>query len=288
VQGGPEEEAVRTMTELDVGTDEVEIEIDEGVATFTLNRPERRNALTQTMLDGLARGLAAVETDDDVGAVVLTGAGGAFCSGGDVKAMAATNETRAGGGRGSSLDARIHRQRLNQRATSVKLWEMPKPTIAAIPGPAAGAGLSLALACDLRYAVEGAFLTTAFARVALSGDYGGTWFLSRLVGTAKARELYYFSERVSADEALSLGLVNAVFGAAVFEAEVTARARRLAAGPRTTYRYMKENLNRAVHGDLAEASDLEVTHHIHSGLTEDHREAAQAFVEKREPKFGGR
>ena len=276
------------MTELDVGTDEVEIEIEEGVATFTLNRPERRNALTPTMIDGLARGLAAVETDDDVGVVVLTGAGGAFCSGGDVKAMAATNEARSGGGRGSSIDERIHRQRLSQRATSVKLWEMPKPTIAAIPGPAAGAGLSLALACDLRYAVEGAILTTAFARVALAGDYGGTWFLSRLVGTAKARELYYFSERVSAGEAVSLGLVNAVFPADSFEAEVTARARRLAAGPRTTYRYMKENLNRAVHGDLGEASDLEVTHHIHSALTEDHREAAQAFVEKREPKFGGR
>ena len=276
------------MRALDVGTDELRVEIEDGVATFTLNRPERRNALTQPMLDGLARGLAAVETDDDVGAVVLTGAGGAFCSGGDVKAMAATNEARSGGGRGPSLDARIHRQRLNQRETSGRIWDMPKPTIAAIPGPAAGAGLSLALACDLRYAVEGAFLTTAFARVALSGDYGGTWFLSRLVGTAKARELYYFSERISTDEALALGLVNAVFAADVFEAEVTARARRLAAGPRTTYRYMKENLNRAINGDLTEALDLEVTHHIHSGLTEDHREAAQAFVEKREPRFGGR
>jgi 2-(1,2-epoxy-1,2-dihydrophenyl)acetyl-CoA isomerase len=275
------------MRELDVGTDEVRIEIDEGVATFTLNRPERRNALTDAMLGGLAQGLAVVETDDDVGAVVLTGAGGAFCSGGDVKAMAATNEARPGGGRGSSLDARIHRQRLSQRATSGRLWDMPKPTIAALPGPAAGAGLSLALACDLRYAVEGAFLTTAFARVALSGDYGGTWFLSRLVGTAKARELYYFSERVSADEALSLGLVNAVFPADSFEAEVTARAQRLAAGPRITYRYMKENLNRAVHGELGESLDLEVTHHVHSSLTADHREAAQAFVEKREPKFGG-
>lgn len=277
------------MRELDVGTDEIRIEIDEGVATFTMNRPERRNALTQPMLDGLARGLAAVETDDEVGVVVLTGAGGAFCSGGDVKAMAQQNAPGAGGGsRGSSLDARIHRQRLNQRATSGRIWDMPKPTIAAIPGPAAGAGLSLALACDLRYAVEGAILTTAFARVALSGDYGGTWFLSRLVGTAKARELYYFSERLSAEEALSLGLVNAVFPADRFEHEVAARARRLAAGPRTTYRYMKENLNRAVHGDLGESLDLEATHHIHTGLTADHKEAAQAFVEKREPRFGDR
>jgi len=275
------------MRQLDVGTDELRIEIDDGVATFTLNRPERRNALTSQMLDGLARGLATVEVDDEVGVVVLTGAGGAFCSGGDVKAMAERNVPAGGGARGSSLDARIHVQRLSQRATSGRIWDMPKPTIAAIPGAAAGAGLSLALACDLRYAVEGAVLTTAFARVALSGDYGGTWLLSRLVGTAKARELYYFSERLSADEALGLGLLNAVFAADQFDHEVAARARRLAEGPRTAYRYMKENLNRAVHGELGESLDLEATHHIHTTLTADHREAAQAFVEKREPRFGG-
>jgi len=277
------------MRELDVGTDELRIEVDDGVATFTLNRPERRNALTQPMLDGLARGLAAVEVDPEVGVVVLTGAGGAFCSGGDVKAMAEQSRPATGAGSGgSTIDGRIHRQRLNQRATSGRLWEMPKPTIAAIPGPAAGAGLALALACDLRYAVEGAVLTTAFARVALSGDYGGTWFLSRLVGTAKARELYYFSDRISAEEAQGLGIVNAVFPADRFDDEVSERARRLAAGPRTTYRYMKENLNRAVHGELGESLDLEATHHIHTALTEDHREAARAFVEKREPRFGGR
>jgi 2-(1,2-epoxy-1,2-dihydrophenyl)acetyl-CoA isomerase len=165
---------------------------------------------------------------------------------------------------------------------------MPKPTIAALPGAAAGAGLSLALACDLRYAVEGAVLTTAFARVAFAGDYGGTWFLTRLVGSGKARELYYFSERLSAEEAAQLGIVNAVFPRDTFEQEVMALARRLAAGPRTAYRYMKENLNRAVHGELGECLDIEVTHHIHTGQTEDHREAARAFVEKREPRFQGR
>jgi 2-(1,2-epoxy-1,2-dihydrophenyl)acetyl-CoA isomerase len=165
---------------------------------------------------------------------------------------------------------------------------MPKPTIAAIAGPAAGAGLSLALACDLRYAVPGAVLTTAFARVAFSGDYGGTWFLTQLVGSSKARELYYFSERLTAEDAQRLGIVNAIFPAADFEREVMTRARRLAAGPSIAYRYMKENLNRAVTGDLGDCMDLEVTHHVHTGLTEDHREAAQAFVDKREPRFHGR
>jgi 2-(1,2-epoxy-1,2-dihydrophenyl)acetyl-CoA isomerase len=218
---------------------------------------------------------------------VLTGAGGAFCAGGDVKGMAAPPADR-GDGAGRSLDALIHRQRLNQRATSGRLWGMPKPTIAAIGGPAAGAGLSLALACDLRYAVPGAVLTTAFARVAFAGDYGGTWFLTRLVGSGKAKELYYFSERLTAEDAQRLGIVNAIFPPADFEREVMERARRLAQGPSIAYRYMKENLNRAVSGELGDCMDLEVTHHVHTGLTEDHREAAQAFADKREPRFHGR
>ena len=230
----------------------------------------------------MARTLAEVEVDDDVGCVVLTGAAGAFCAGGDVKAMA------AGPAGALSYDAVVHRQRLNQRATSGRLHDMPKPTIAALPGAAAGGGLSLALACDLRYAADTAFLTTAFAKVGFAGDYGSTWFLTRLIGSAKARELFYFSDRVPASEAERLGLVNAVFPADRLMAEVMARATQLANGPRVAYRYMKENLNRAVHGELGECLDMEAAHHIHTGGTEDHREAARAFVEKRPPNFRGR
>jgi 2-(1,2-epoxy-1,2-dihydrophenyl)acetyl-CoA isomerase len=277
--------------DIDTGTPDLLARVDDGVAVLTMNRPERRNAFSVAMLSAMGKVLADLEVDDDVGCVVLTGAGGGFCAGGDVKAMVGASEGAAGGSAAAptgSLDASIHRQRLSHRATSGKLWEMPKPTIAAISGPAAGAGLSLALACDLRYAVAGAVLTTAFAKVAFAGDYGGTWFLSRLVGSAKARELYYFSDRLSAEDAERLGIVNAVFPADTFESEVRARARRLADGPRIAYRYMKENLNRAVHGDLGECLDLEATHHIHTGLTHDHREAARAFVERRDPRFEGR
>lgn len=278
---------------IDTGTDELLGEVDSGVAVLTMNRPQRRNALSQTMLEALGDVLARLEVDEAVRCIVLTGAGGAFCAGGDVKAMAEGGAaTSADGSPGSaparSLDAVIHRQRLSQRATAGRLWSMPKPTIAALPGPAAGAGLSLALACDLRYAAAGAVLTTAFARVAFSGDYGGTWFLTRLVGAGKARELYYFSERIGAEEAERLGIVNAVFPSDDFEREVMERARRLASGPALAFRYMKENLNRAVSGELGECLDLEATHHIHTGLTQDHREAARAFVEKREPSFEGR
>ena len=276
------------MTALDTGTEDLRAEIDDGVAVITMNRPARRNAFSHAMVSALGAVLAQVESDDAVGCVVLTGAGGAFCAGGDVKSMAAAPAGDHEADAGPSLDARIHRQRLNQRATSGRLWSMPKPTIAAIGGPAAGAGLSLALACDLRYSVPGAVLTTAFARVAFAGDYGGTWFLTRLVGSSKAKELYYFSERLSAEDAQRLGIVNAVFPPADFEREVMDRARRLAHGPSIAYRYMKENLNRAVSGELGECMDLEVTHHVHTGLTQDHREAAQAFTGKREPRFHGR
>jgi 2-(1,2-epoxy-1,2-dihydrophenyl)acetyl-CoA isomerase len=279
------------MTTIETGTDHLLGEIDDGVALLTLNRPERRNALSDPMLAALARVLADLEVNDDVGCIVLTGAGGAFCAGGDVKGMAGDGAASgAGGARPEPVpfDVRVHRQRLNQRETSGRIWDMPKPTIASLPGAAAGAGLSLSLACDLRYAVEGAVLTTAFARVGFAGDYGGTWFLTRLVGSGKARELYYFSERITAEEAAQLGIVNAVFAPSALEKEVMDRARRLAAGPRVAYRYMKENLNRAVRGELDECLDMEAAHHLRTGLTEDHREAARAFVEKREPQFRGR
>ena len=276
------------MREIDTGTEDLLARVDDGVAVLTMNRPARRNAMSGSMTSALADVLARVEVADDVGCVVLTGAGGAFCAGGDVKDMSQAGGGRAGGGRRRSVDEAIHLQRLNQRATSGRLHEMPKPTIASLPGAAAGAGLSLALACDLRYAAHGAVMTTAFARVGFAGDYGGTWFLTHLVGTGKARELYYFSERIDAEEAHRLGIVNAVFPADRLEEEVMARARRLAAGPRIAHRYMKENLNRAELGELGECLDMEAAHHIHTGSTEDHREAAAAFVEKRQPVFGGR
>jgi 2-(1,2-epoxy-1,2-dihydrophenyl)acetyl-CoA isomerase len=274
------------MRTIDTGTADLLAAVEDGVATLTMNRPDRRNAMSRAMNEALARVLAEVEVDDDVGCVVITGAGGAFCAGGDVKGMAGGRD--AGAGPPTTYDAGVHRQRLNQRAISQRLYEMPKPTIAALPGAAAGAGLSIALACDLRYATPNAVLTTAFAKVGFAGDYGGTWFLTRLVGSGKARELYYFSDKLSAEEAERLGIVNAILPIETFIDDVAERALRLARGPTVAYRYMKENLNRAVHGELGECLDMEAAHHIRTGQTEDHKEAAKAFVEKRQPTFHGR
>lgn len=273
---------------IETGTEHLLARVEDGVAFLTMNRPERRNALSDEMLQGLSLALREAESATDVRCVVLSGAGGAFCAGGDVKGMAAASAGE--GARGSrTLDERIHLQRLSQRETAGRIWRMPKPVIASLPGAAAGAGLSLALACDLRIAAERAILTTAFAKVGFSGDYGGTFFLSQLVGAAKARELYLLSDRVDAKEAERLGLVNRVVADGALESETRALANRLASGATIAYRYMKENIGRALSGaSLEECLDMEATHHVHTGLTQDHREAAKAFVEKREPVFKGR
>lgn len=272
---------------IDTGTEDILARQEDGVVVITLNRPQARNAMSGAMNAGLERTLDYAERTPEVRVVVLTGTGGAFCAGGDVKGMAAG--TGGGGGGGTTLDERIHNQRLNQRNTAGRMYLMPKPVIASLPGAAAGAGLGLALAADLRIMADTAFITSAFARVGFSGDYGGSFFLTQLVGPGKAKELYYLSDRVSAEECLRLGIANQVVPAAELETATLALARRLAAGPPAAYRYMKENINRAAMGaDVLACLDLEATHHVHTGLTEDHREAAKAFVEKREPVFRGR
>ena len=272
--------------QIDTGTQDLLAELDEGVLTLTLNRPEARNAMSGDMTAALAAQLASAELDSAVRAIIITGAGKGFCAGGDVKGMASKGDGTVGD---NTIDGAIHRQRVNQRATAGKLYSMPKPTIAALPGAAAGAGLSLALACDLRVMASNAIMTTAFARVGFSGDYGGTFFMSQLVGTAKARELYFLSDRVSAEQALSLGLTNWVCEPEELGAKAMEIARRLATGPTVAYRYMKENFARAASsGDVDDCLDLEATHHIHCGQTDDHKNATKAFVEKREPTFIGR
>ena len=254
--------------------------IEDGIATLTFNRPERMNALSTPIMEGLLHGLPRLAGDPAVKVVVLTGAGRAFCAGGDVKDMAQRGEQRSAAEATSRLRSRMEVSRI--------LHELPKPTIAMINGPAAGAGLALALACDLRVAGMSARLVTAFVRVGLSGDFGGSFFLTRLVGTAKARELYFTGRPVDAQEALSLGLVNRVVPDDQLGDATTDLARSLAQGPLVALRLMKRNMNHAESSGLAELLDMEAANMVQSASTEDHREAAKAFVEKRAPIFTGR
>ncbi len=254
--------------------------IENGVATLTFNRPERMNALSTPIMEGLLQGLPRLAGDPAVRVVVLTGAGRAFCAGGDVKSMA------EGGERRSEAEATAHLR--SRMEVSRILHDLPKPTIAMINGPAAGAGLAFALACDLRIAGASARLVTAFIRVGLSGDFGGSFFMTRLVGTAKARELYFTGRPVDAEEALSLGLVNRVVADDQLANATTELARSLAQGPQIALRLMKRNMNCAESGGLTELLDMEAANMVQAARTEDHREAAKAFVEKRAPMFMGR
>ena len=219
--------------------------IESGIATLTFNRPERMNALSTPIMQGLLDGLPRLAGDPAVKVVVLTGAGRAFCAGGDVKSMAeGAREQR------SAAEATVHLR--SRMEVSRILHELPKPTIAMINGPAAGAGLALSLACDLRIAGASARLVTAFVRVGFSGDFGGSYFLTRLVGTAKARELYFTGRPVDADEALTLGLVNRVVPDDQLRDATMELARSLAQGPSVALSLMKRNLNCAESGDLTE------------------------------------
>jgi len=254
--------------------------VEHGVATLTFNRPERMNALSTPIMEGLLQGLPRLAGDPAVRVIVLTGAGRAFCAGGDVKSMA------EGGERRSAAEATAHLR--SRMEVSRILHELPKPTIAMINGPAAGAGLAFALACDLRIAGASAKLVTAFVKVGLSGDFGGSFFLTRLVGTAKARELYFTGRPIDAQEALSLGLVNRVVADDQLGDTTMELAKSLAQGPHIALSLMKRNMNCAEAAGLAELLDVEAVNMVQATRTEDHREAAKAFVEKRAPVFVGR
>ena len=258
--------------------------IDNGIATLTMNRQEARNALSADMMAALAEALPRLATDASVRLVVLTGAGKAFCAGGDVKGFA----RNVGSAKpAASFDQKVTDLRMRMEA-SRWLHEMPKPTLAVIPGPAAGAGLSLALACDMRIAADDAKFTTAFSKIGLSGDFGGSYFLTHLVGPSKARELYFSARVVQADEAHKMGMIDRIVPPAQLAEAANVWARELASLPTVAVGYMKRNLNLGMRSTLSDVLDGEAIHMIRTFETEDHKSSALAFVEKRAPQFNGR
>src|SRR6201994_4711979 len=254
--------------------------LDKGLLTITMNRPDRRNALSPDMTLGLVAAAKRAAEDHEVRAVLLKGAGGTFCVGGDVKPM-------AGGSRGPmSFENRMVSLRRGMEVSRI-LHEMSKPVVAQLDGAAAGAGLSIALSCDFRVASQSVKITTAFAKVGFSGDYGGTYFLTKMLGTAKARELYLLSPVLSAKEAFDLGMVTKVVPDGEIDAAARDLAMSLAQGPSIAYGYIKRNINNAETMSLEACFDGEAIHHSRAGETADHKEAAKAFVEKRKPAFQG-
>ena len=275
--------SLKNCTDDALGTDEPDVltTTREGrVLIVTLNRPDRLNALTPQLHQRLLATLRQAAADTTVGAVVLTGAGRAFCSGGDMQQRDTAKTSKP------TLEEQA--DNLQQHGETAKLLHaMPKPTIAMINGVAAGAGLALALACDMRFAARGSVLTTSYVHVAMSGDLGMSYFLTKLVGSAKARELMFLSEKISAEEALRIGMVSRVEVGTGLRDTTLLVAKKLAEGPAVALRYIKQNIFRAETGSLDEVIESEAFHMARCGRTQDVKEAVLAFREKRVPRFNG-
>lgn len=267
-----------------MATEELKVEVKNRVGILTMNRPDKLNALTPAMGVAAVEALREFAANPEVGAVVLTGAGRGFCAGGDVSAMLSRNELGAGG---ATYEQRVDRLR-EGHAWPWLLYTIPKVTIAVINGPVAGAGLGLALSCDLRIASDQARFGTAYALVGYGGDYGVTWQLTQLVGQAKAKELFFLPDMISAEEAFRINLINRIAPHEKLWDEAMAVAERIASGPLISYRYMKANINMSTTVDFHTMLDREAETHNRCGQTADHQEGVRAFMEKRPPQFCGR
>jgi len=273
-----------TITDITTGTNELLSAIRERIALTTRNPPEVRNALSDELTPALQTMIKTCGENPDIGALLITGAATAFCAGGNVKGMGAHRDRKK---LEMSHDEKVADLQERQRLLTGALVSVRKPTIAALPGPAIGAGLAIAMACDIRIAAESAFVSTGYLRVGLSGDYGIAWLLTRLVGTARARELMFTADKVDAKRCEAIGLVNRVVPDASLQDEAFALAKAMAEGPTIALRYMKDNLDEALLFDFATARDHEAERLIRATMTADHREAVQAFIEKRKAVFKG-
>ncbi len=252
----------------------------EGIATLVMNRPDRLNALNGELSMAINDALGRLAQDQSVNVVVITGAGRAFCAGGDLAAI--------GKGRQSRQTQELEPVLRAGMQMVLKMRTMPQPVIAAVNGAAAGAGMNIALAADIRIAAEEATFGQNFARVGLFPDYGGTYFLPQLVGPSKAAELFYTGDMIDAKTALALGLVNQVVPGTQLEATVKALAQKIANGPALAIRAVKKALFASEEKGLAHALDNEVREQIRCFLSEDCSEGIRAFFDKRPPKFQGK
>tara|TARA_Y100001947_G_scaffold152028_1_gene153075 strand:- start:184 stop:1014 length:831 start_codon:yes stop_codon:yes gene_type:complete len=275
------------MNTIETGTEELLCRLEDKVAIITLNRPKKKNALSDHLTPALRQTLLDLETKREVGCILITGSGDAFCAGGDIGGMGGNASKDREVSERPTAEERVRALIHKQETLTLRLADHAKPTIAALPGVAAGAGLCIALACDIRVACRSAFVTTAYRNIGFSGDYGGSWLLTQLVGPSKAKELFFTGRRVQSDEALKLGIFNNVFDDASFENEALALAKQIASGPPIAIGFMKEHINRAVTGDLRSNLAMEADRLIRCAATSDHKEAVKAFMEKRTPVFTG-
>jgi 2-(1,2-epoxy-1,2-dihydrophenyl)acetyl-CoA isomerase len=273
-------EIVKTKGKL-MAEDVILTSVTDRVATLVFNRPDKLNALSRDLISGSIECLKRWSLDPEIGAIVVTGAGRAFCAGGDVSMMAREGDAP------KTLEEQVDGLRQAQELSWL-LYNSPKVTIAAVNGHAMGAGLGVCLSCDLRIASDQAKFGTAYAKVGFGGDFGTTWLLRHYAGAPKAKELFFLAEIIDAAEAHRIGLVNRVVAHESLSTQVAEIASRIAHGPLTSYRYMKANVNLAATTDFRSMIDREAETHLRCGMTEDHKEGVRAFMEKRQPNFTGR
>ena len=256
------------------------IEKNNNILDIKFNRPESRNAITRDMFEQMLTTLEKCKEDNELRAIFLSGKGEAFSAGGDVKDMATREDN-------SSLQEKTNSLR-RIMGVSELLYSLPIPTISIINGPAAGAGFAIALACDMRVATENAKFVTAFSKIAFSGDFGGSYFLTKIIGTAKARELFYLSNTIDAKKANELGIINNLVDANEINEYVTNLKNKFRNLAPIAIKYMKKNLNIAEIGDLNLSLNQEALHMMICSETEDHKNAAKAFVNKEKVVFKGK
>jgi len=278
---------MKNIIELETGTRQLLSHIHGNVGIITLNRPESKNALSDELTPALRKQISNFNIDDRVNALIITGAGDAFCAGGDVKSMNSSNSKKGGWSKSVSEKQVIANLQKKQMTLTYNLYNFSKPTIAALPGAAAGAGLSIALACDFRYATENAFAIAGYGKIALTGDYGMSWLLPRIVGVSKAKDMMLSNSRVLSKEALSLGLFDKVIKGNNLLKSCIEYANVLSNFSPIALKAMKDNIQSSYNLSLEESLNKEAVELIRASKSNDHKEGIRAFVEKRKPQFTG-
>ena len=268
--------------DINTGTEQLLAQINQNVGIITLNRPESRNALSDKLTPALRSTIKEFDTNREVHSLLITGAGKSFCAGGDVKSM-----SQGGIGPNLSREEAIVDLQEKQLTLTGALYNFTKPSIAALPGPAAGAGLSIALACDIRYVSSNAFAIAGYGRIALSGDYGITWLLSKTVGLSKAKELMFTNDKISAEEGLRIGLFNRIVEEKELYEAAFNTAQNMTQFSPLALTYMKKNINKTNEINFLEALDNEASALISTSRSNYHKEGVEAFIEKRKPSFKG-
>ena len=270
------------IREIATGTRQLLASIDQNVGVIILNRPEARNALSDELTPALRNIIKEFDGNEEVRSLLITGSGKAFCAGGDVKSM-----SKEGIGPKLTREEAIEDLQKKQLTLTGALYNFSKPSIAALPGPAAGAGLAIALACDIRYASNTAFAIAGYGRIALSGDYGISWLLSKTIGLSKAKELMFTNDKIDASEGLRIGLFNKIVEEKELYETTFNAAKNMAQFSPLAPSLMKKNLNNSNELNFIEALDKEAACLIDTAQSNDHKEGIKAFVEKRKPKFTG-